>query len=266
LKSLKKQSAGGVFMFTKPRTIACSIAVLFTTVAPAAMAQNFQNWLTNETNKIQQDASSGLITPSQLSKLQQREAQIQQDQQLFQSQNGGILTQGENNKLANELRKLNRGLNNDLSNNGVNNGVLGNGLLGTNGNGGFWRNLFGGVSTNQYVPYTGYNGYNNGLPYTGYNTVPYTGYGGVPYTNYTGYNNGNPYYANGAGAGSCSRNNMIGNQNAPWQNAMYHHHHHHDFQNSGFVGANSVGYPGNSYFGRMGGNGNHYGWRNHYHG
>ena len=226
-------------MFTKSSTIALAITVLTTSAAaPAALAQNFQNWLTNEANKIQRDRSQGLLTPSQLSQLQAREAQIQAEQQALLNRNGGVIPPGQGRGIANELRRLNSSLNKDLARNGgYNNGMLAP-SMGYNNGGGFFRNLFGGTSYNNYQ-----------YPYNA-GQVNYTG---APYGSCTG-NMGNSAWLNGS--------------NVPW------HHHHHHFNNASFGQGifggsgfnNGFGpfahrfYPGNSAFGLSGGNGNHWGW------
>ena len=88
------------------KRIAPILATLVATSMLPAGAQNLQNWLNNVTNKIQQDASSGLINQTQATNLQNRASQIQSQEQQYLNQNGGTLTTGEQAQIGSELRRL----------------------------------------------------------------------------------------------------------------------------------------------------------------
>ncbi len=109
-----------------------SVAILTTTLITASMAaaqaQNVQNWISNEANKIIQDSASGLITPNQGAKLQKRQAQIQSQEQTELIQNGGFLTPQQSRQIATEEKQLDQSLNKDLR---KNNPAINNGYYGT---------------------------------------------------------------------------------------------------------------------------------------
>ncbi len=99
-------------------------AALFVSVAPAAMAQNYQNWDVNQQNQIQQSAAAGMLNANQAQHLQSRDAQIMAQQQAYMAQNGGYLTPGENRQIRSELSHVQNGINRDVSrNSGFVNGV-----------------------------------------------------------------------------------------------------------------------------------------------
>jgi hypothetical protein len=123
-----------------------------------SFAQNVQAWENNEAAKINQSISMGLVNPSQAQGLTTREMQIQQRTQQWAMQNGGYLSSGQQNRLADDLKELDRRLNNDINRN---------------------RNSMGNYGYN--------NGYNNGLVGTAVG-VPVAPVVGVPYNGYTGYN------------------------------------------------------------------------------
>ena len=90
-----------------------ALAALMCAWPLAATAQSATNWLTNEENKIQQDASLGTINAGQAASLQQRAGMIQSQEQRDLIKNGGTLTPQENRHFGNELRDLNHGINRD---------------------------------------------------------------------------------------------------------------------------------------------------------
>jgi hypothetical protein len=110
----------------KTSVILASVTTLGLLGFQSAWAQNAQTWLTNEENKIQQDAGSGMINSQQAGNLQNRAAQIQQQEQTYLNQNGGTLTPQEGRQIGHEVRGLNRGLSRDVRRD---NPAFGNGWL-----------------------------------------------------------------------------------------------------------------------------------------
>lgn len=167
--------------------------VLAGATTTSAQAQGVQNWINNEANKIQQDYSGGAINGTQAAGLQNKVQQIQNQEAIDKSQNGGYLTPQQSQQIGQELQRNNQRTNNAMYNNNpyasgayqqapYNNGAYqqapyNNGRRGlyTNGNyapanpgqGQNWRN--GQMQGNAYVPgtngqYAGNNGQygNNG--------------------------------------------------------------------------------------------------------
>ncbi len=95
------------------KLISMLVAIMFL-VPATAQAQGVQNWLTNESNKIQQFSNNGLINSGQSSKLQNRNAQIQAQEQQYLNQNGGFLTPQQQQQIGSELRGVNKRLHNDI--------------------------------------------------------------------------------------------------------------------------------------------------------
>jgi hypothetical protein len=132
---------------------------------PRADAQNFQNWLNNLNNGIQQQASSGLLSPNQAADLQNREAGIMRREQVDMAQNGGYLTPGQASSISNKLRNLNNRMRNDVRNN-ANNGIVPAAY--PYGGGSMWNRLWGNNTPPPPYPnqwqnanYVGPNGYTN---------------------------------------------------------------------------------------------------------
>ncbi len=66
----------------------------------------------NQQNTINQDRASGLLNPAQAATLQNIEAKIQAQQQQYLNQNGGSLTNKEQQHIDSELRGVNKHLRN----------------------------------------------------------------------------------------------------------------------------------------------------------
>ena len=92
------------------------VAALLLAGSPA-LAQNFQNWETNQQAQIQQDATGGQLNANQVQHLQNREAQIQAQQQAYMTQNGGALTGAESRQIGHELASVNHQIGRDVNRN-----------------------------------------------------------------------------------------------------------------------------------------------------
>lgn len=125
---------------TKKSRLFNLLAISALVAMPGAYAQGLQNWQTNQMNQINQDASAGLINQNQASHLDAREAQIQAQEQMYRSQNGGYLTPQEQGQIKSELSSVGRGFRHDMQRDGTMNAATGAGVPAQ------W------ASTNGYVP------------------------------------------------------------------------------------------------------------------
>src|ERR1700683_765107 len=84
------------------KSISIFSIVLPTFLITAAQAQNPQNFIQNSTNQIQQAYGSGQLNPGQAAALQNRDAQIVNQEQQDMAQNGGHLTGQEKKQIDRE--------------------------------------------------------------------------------------------------------------------------------------------------------------------
>lgn len=102
------------------RSISIFSLVLPTFVITAAQAQNPQNFLQNSTSQIQQAYGSGAINPGQAAALQNRDAQIVNQEQQDMAQNGGHLTRQEKKQIDGEVKGMDHSMQNDVRSNNPN--------------------------------------------------------------------------------------------------------------------------------------------------
>lgn len=202
----------------------------------SALAQNYQAWESQQQSQINQAVSNGLLSPQEAAKLQAKQAKVQAEQQLFMAQNGGVLTQDQNNQIQNELRGIQRGFQKGIARNGQLPYIPGNGVAPIlNGSASVNGNPFSNLGSYiNGVPFINSTPSVNGNPYlTGAAYSPvgaYGGYGGgrcgAGISQSSGYGNGNRWlngYGNGNGNGNGDGwGNGCGNG---WGNGYHHRHH-----------------------------------------
>jgi hypothetical protein len=104
-------------MFKKSYVLSgAALALIFTIHPSPVCAQGAAptGWEVNQQSRINQEAASGIINTQQAGRLENREAQIQQQQQQYMNQNGGTLTQGEQRQIDSELRGVNQHMGRDV--------------------------------------------------------------------------------------------------------------------------------------------------------
>jgi hypothetical protein len=116
-------------MYKKIGVWSVFFAFMLTCSTSVSRAQNVQNFISNEENKIQQDSAVGALNSKQTSALQNRQAQIMLQEQQDKNMNGGNLTQQESRQLAGEEKGLSRGVNGTMSQNNPNAANMNNGWL-----------------------------------------------------------------------------------------------------------------------------------------
>lgn len=106
------------FYFTQTALTVLTICACASQSQAQTAQQQLQNWDTNQANRIQQNANSGYLTQGQANQLENRDAQIRNQEQQYLNQNGGYLTQGEKQQIAGELRHTQRAAVHDENRNG----------------------------------------------------------------------------------------------------------------------------------------------------
>jgi len=114
-------------MYKKIGAKSILFALLVVCSTNPSKAQNVQNFISNEENKIQQDSVDGALNSKQSSALQNRQAQIMYQEQQDKNLNGGNLTQQEQRQIAGEERGLARGANGAIYQNNPNAANMNNG-------------------------------------------------------------------------------------------------------------------------------------------
>ncbi len=214
-------------MFKKSYVLSGAALALLFTIHPApvcAQGAAPTGWEVNQQSRINQEAASGLINGQQAGRLENREAQIQQQQQQYMNQNGGTLTQGEQRQIDSELRGVNHHMGQDVRRDLQNNPNM----------------------MNQMAPMM------QGNPNAAWQTQR-------PWPNNFGQAQFNPQMPDN----NMGQMPMVNQQNSQWPNQQWQnqqnpgqfgHHHHHGQFGGGFNGANGFT-GGNNVTGGNGWNG-----------